>query len=89
MKFPNANPNTNAHNNPTTLRNSLIQSWLRNADSPAFPIIMTNTPPESEADQREKLLMILDAAIALADDDTFDFDFDPNEPPQSPPGALG
>jgi hypothetical protein len=49
---------------------------------------MTNTPPESEAVQRERLLLILNAAIALVDDDNFDFD--PNETPESHfDGALG
>jgi hypothetical protein len=59
----------------------LLQAWSRNADFPVFPITMTNTSPESEAVKREELLMILDAAMALLDDDNFDFD--PNETPES------
>jgi hypothetical protein len=87
MKSPSPAQNTNT--SPLTLRNSLLQAWSRNAAvTPVFPLIMTTTSsPESEAVQREKLLMILDAAIALVDED--DFDFDPDETPQSQHGALG
>jgi hypothetical protein len=91
MKSPsheqNSNTNTNTNTNPATLRNSLLQAWSRDAISPVFPITRTNPSPESRAVQREKLLVILDAAIALVDDD--DFDFDPDETPQSHFGALG
>jgi hypothetical protein len=91
MKSPSQSQNTNTTPNttPTTLRNSLLQAWARNSeDFPVFPISMTNTSPESEAVKRERLLMILDAAIALVDDNSFDFD--PNDNPESHfDGALG
>lgn len=87
MKSPSPTQNTN----PLTLRNSLLQAWSRNAAvAPVFPLIpmtTTTSSPKSEADQREQLLVILDAAIALVDKD--DFDFDPDETPQSKHGALG
>ncbi len=66
----------------------MLQALSSNAEFPAIPITMTITSPASEAVQRERLLMILDAAIALVDDEIFDFD--PSKAPQPPfDGALG
>jgi hypothetical protein len=87
MKSP--APTQNTSSSPMTLRDSLLQAWSRNAAvAPVSPFTMPNTPttPESEAVQREKLLLILDAAIALVDDD--DFDSDPDETPQSNLGVF-
>jgi hypothetical protein len=60
----------------------LIHALSSDTEFPVFPIVtMPNTSPESEAVQREKMLLILEAVIALVDDDSFDFD--PNETPES------
>ncbi len=85
---PTENTSTNTNTNPMTLRDSLLQAWSRNsAVAPVAPLTVTNTSsPESEAVQREKLLQILDAAIALIDDDNFDLD--PEETPQSNLGVF-
>jgi hypothetical protein len=86
MKSP--SPTQNSYTSPMTLRGSLLQAWSRNAAvTPVSPFTMTNAPsPESEVVQRERLLLILDAAIALVDDNNFDFD--PDETPQSNLGVF-
>jgi hypothetical protein len=66
----------------------MLQALSSDMEFPVFPISMTNTSPESEAVQRQRLLLVLKAAIALIDADSFDFD--PNETPESHfGGALG
>jgi hypothetical protein len=90
MQSPSQTQSTSTNTNLATLSNSMLQvlSSSNAEDFPVFPITMTITSPASEAVQRERLLMILDAAIALVDDDIFDFDL--NKAPDSHfDGALG
>jgi hypothetical protein len=64
----------------TTLNNSLLE-WLANtANNSQAPSVLAppTTSPESRAEERKRLLMILNFAIALIDDTIFDFD--PNDP---------
>jgi hypothetical protein len=86
MKSPSQAQNINTITSPITLANSMLHTWLLNADFPVSSVSMTNTSPESEAVQLQRLLMTLNAAIALADEDIFDSD--PDETPQSHSGAL-
>jgi hypothetical protein len=74
MKSPSPAERTDIY--PATLINSILQSASNRTDSQAFPIrttttnTNTNTSPESEAVKRQRLLMIIDAVIALLDGDT-------------------
>jgi hypothetical protein len=73
MKSPSPAERTDIY--PATLINSILQSASNRTDSQAFPITTTtntntNTSPESEAVKRQRLLMIIDAVIALLDGDT-------------------
>jgi hypothetical protein len=62
----------------TTLNNSLLE-WLANtANNSQAPSVLAPPTLESRAEERERLHMILNFAIALIDDSIFDFD--PNDP---------
>jgi hypothetical protein len=83
MKSPSQAQSTNNINSPITLSNSMLHTWSLNADFPVFPAVtMTrNASTESEAVKLEKLLLILNAAMALAEDAEAIFDSDPDETP--------
>jgi archaellum component FlaG (FlaF/FlaG flagellin family) len=67
---------------PTTLINSIHQHVSNSTGSQAFPTTTTtyisNTSSESEAVKCQRLLVIIDSAIALLDND-FDDAFNPIE----------
>jgi hypothetical protein len=72
MKSPSQTQSINTSTHPITLSNSFLQALpSSNVESLVFPTTMTNTtPPESEAvQQRIRLHMILDSAIAVIDDE--------------------
>jgi hypothetical protein len=80
MKSPSQKSPSQAQSTAATLSNSMLQSVSNNMDSPAFPTLMTNTSPESQAKKnRQRLRMILDSAIALIDDKDDDEGFNPIE----------
>jgi hypothetical protein len=91
MKSPSQAQNTNTITSPITWSNSMLHTWSRNTDFPVFPAVtMTrNASTESEAVKLERLLLILNAAMALAEDAEAIFDSDPDETPKSHSGALG
>jgi hypothetical protein len=74
----------------TTLNNSLLEllaNTANNSQAPSVPAPPT-TSPKSRAEERKRLLVILNFAIALIDDTIFDFDpNDPNEPSESTSGS--
>jgi hypothetical protein len=62
----------------TTLSNSILQSLVlantttNNSSQALSEATVASTSPEARAAQRKRLLMILDFAMALIDEDTFD-----------------
>jgi hypothetical protein len=94
MKSPSQAQSTNNINinSPITLSNSMLHTPRSlNADFPVFPAdtMTRSASTESEAVRRERLLLILNAAMALAENAEAIFDSDPDETPQSHIGALG